>query len=63
MELDGKIKQMEAEIDCGKKNILELEAKRDEAQSAFEEYDVKYRIIDVERSKIADQIATLKERR
>lgn len=54
---------MEAEIGCGKKNILELEAKRDEAQSAFEEYDVKYRIIDVERSKIADQIATLKERR
>ena len=61
MELDGKIKQMETEIDCGKKNILELEAKRDEVQSAFEEYDTKYQAIDAERCKILNQIAALKK--
>lgn len=61
LELDGKIKQMEEEIDCVKKTILELETKRDEAQIAFKEYDAKYQAIDVERCKIADQIATLKE--
>lgn len=61
MELDGKIKQMEEKIDCGQKAILELEAKRDEAQSVFEEYDFKYQAIDVERGKIAEQIVALKE--
>ena len=61
MQLDGKIIQIEEQIECGKKNLLELETKRDEAQSAFEEYDTKYQAIDVERGKIADQIKALKE--
>ena len=61
VQLDGKIRQIEEQIECGKKNLLELETKRDEAQSAFEEYDTKYQAIDVERGKIADQIKALKE--
>lgn len=61
VQFDGKIKQIEEQIECGKKNLLELETKRDEAQSAFEEYDTKYQAIDVERGKIADQIKALKE--
>lgn len=61
VQLDGKIRQIEEQIECGKKNYLELETKRDEAQSAFEEYDTKYQAIDVERGKIADQIKALKE--
>lgn len=61
VQLDGKIIQNEEQIECGKKNLLELETKRDEAQSAFEEYDTKYQAIDVERGKIADQIKALKE--
>lgn len=61
VQLDGKIIQIEEQIGCGKKNLLELETKRDEAQSAFEEYDTKYQAIDVERGKIADQIKALKE--
>ena len=61
VQFDGKIKQIEEQIECGKKNLLELETKRDEAQSAFEEYDTKYKAIDVERGKIADQIKALKE--
>jgi len=61
VQLDGKIIQIEEQIECGKKNLLELETKRDEAQSAFEEYDTKYQAIDVERGKIADQIKALKE--
>lgn len=61
VQFDGKIKQIEEQIECGKKNLLELEMKRDEAQSAFEEYDTKYQAIDVERGKIADQIKALKE--
>lgn len=61
MDFDEKIRQTKEEIDCGKKNLLELGLKRDEAQSAFEEYDAKYKAIDVERGKIMDQIAALKE--
>lgn len=61
VQLDGKIRQIEEQIECGKKNRLELETKRDEAQSAFEEYDTKYQAIDVERGKIVDQIKALKE--
>lgn len=61
VQLDGKIRQIEEQIECGKKNLLELETKRDEAQSAFEEYDTKYQAIDVERGKIVDQIKALKE--
>ena len=61
MELEGEIREMEEEIDCGKKKLLELEAKRDEAQNTFKEYDAKYQAIDVERSKITDQIAALKK--
>lgn len=61
VQLDEKIRQVEEQIECGKKNLLELETKRDEAQSAFEEYDTKYQAIDLERGKIADQIKTLKE--
>lgn len=61
VQLDGKIRQIEEQIECGKKNLLELETRRDEAQSAFEEYDTKYQAIDVERGKIVDQIKALKE--
>lgn len=61
VQLDEKIRQVEEQIECGKKNLLELETKRDEAQSAFEEYDTKYQAIDLERGKIADQIKALKE--
>ena len=61
VQLDEKIRQIEEQIECGKKNLLELETKRDEAQSAFEDYDTKYQAIDVERGKIADQIKVLKE--
>lgn len=61
MELDEKIRKTVEEVECGKKNILELETKRDEAQSAFEEYDAKYHAIDVERGKIVTQITDLKK--
>lgn len=61
VQFDGKIRQIEEQIECGKKNLIELETKRDEAQSAFEEYDTKYQAIDGERGKIADQIKALKE--
>lgn len=61
MELDEKIKQTEEEVERGKKNLLELQTKRDEVQSAFEEYDAKYQAIEIERGKIADQIKALKE--
>ena len=61
VELDAKIRQIEEEVECGKKNLLELERKRDEAQSAFEEYDAKYQAIDIERGRIVDQIKALKE--
>lgn len=61
MELDREIRQTEEGIDSGEKNLLELEAKREEAQSTFEEYDAKYQAIDAERDKILDQIAALKK--
>lgn len=61
VELDEKIRQIEEQVECGKKNLFELKTKRDEVQSAFEEYDTKYQAIDVERGKIADQIKALKE--
>ena len=61
MELEGKIKQKEEEIVSCKNNILELEEKRDDAKSTFEEYDAKYKSIEIERDKLKEQIVDLKE--
>lgn len=61
MDLDEKIRQSEEEIDQSKKNLLELEHRKEQAQSTYEEYDGKYQAIDVERGKIMDEIAALKE--
>ena len=60
--LDERIKQLKEEIDCVNKKIVELEEKRDETQRAFEEYNAKCQVIDVERVKIKAQIDALKER-
>ena len=60
-KLDEKIKQLKEEIDCVNKKIAELEEKRDETQRAFEEYNAKCQVIDVERVKIKAQIDALKE--
>lgn len=60
MELEGKIKQKEEIVSC-KNNILELEEKRDDAKSTFEEYDAKYKSIEIERDKLKEQIVDLKE--
>ena len=60
--LHEEIKQLKEEIDCVNKKIVELEEKRDETQRAFEEYNAKCQVIDVERVKIKAQIDALKER-
>lgn len=61
IEFESKIRQTEEEIKQGKTDLLEFEYKRDEAQSAFKEYDTKYKAIDAERGKIMDEIIALKE--
>lgn len=44
-----------------KENVKELEAKLDEARSAFDEYDAKYQVIDAERIRIENELAALRE--
>lgn len=44
-----------------KEDVKELEAKLEEARSAFDEYDVKYRAIDADRSRIEDELTDLRE--
>lgn len=61
LEYDDNIKHAEEALVQSTEHLSELEIKRDEASSAYEEYDSKYQAIETERRKLMDAISVLQE--